>query len=69
MNMTMDQLILAIAGSFILISAGLAYFHSPNWLIFTAFVGANLLQASFSGWCPMVSILRRLGVKKGLAFE
>ncbi len=69
MNMTMDRLILAIAGTFILLSLGLSHFHSPYWLFFTAFIGLNLLQASFSHWCLMVTILSKLGVKKGVAFE
>lgn len=67
--MSMDRIIFAIAGTFILASVALAHFHSPNWLFFTAFVGANLLQASFSGWCPMVTMLRKLGVKSGMAFD
>jgi len=65
----MDRLILAIAGSFIIASVALSHFHSPYWLFFTIFVGANLLQASFSKWCPMVTFLRKAGVKKGLAFD
>ena len=69
MNMSMDRLILAIAGSFIVASVALSHFHSPYWLFFTAFVGVNLLQASFSGWCPMVMFLRKVGVKSGMAFK
>lgn len=59
---------MAFAGSFILISLALAHWHSPYWLWFTAFVGANLLQASFSGFCPLAMILKKLGVKSGCAF-
>ena len=66
--MTIDRAVLAIAGSFILISLLLAHFHSENWLWFTAFVGANLLQSAFSGFCPMAMLLKRLGVKQGNAF-
>jgi len=69
MNMSMDRLILAIAGTFIVVSVVLSQYHSPYWLYFTAFIGLNLLQASFTGWCPMVTLLRLLGVKKGVAFE
>jgi H+/gluconate symporter-like permease len=69
MNMSMDRIILAFAGTFIIASVALSHFHSPYWLVFTAFVGANLLQASFSGWCPMVTILRKVGVKSGMAFD
>lgn len=66
--MSIDRMVMAFAGSFILISLGLAHWHSPNWLWFTAFVGANLFQASFSGFCPLAIILKKLGVKSGCAF-
>lgn len=67
--MTLDRLILAFAGSFILISLLLSQLHSPYWLWFTAFVGANLLQSAFTGFCPMAVILKKLGVKPGNAFD
>ncbi|MGZ8227498.1 MAG: YgaP family membrane protein [Methylococcaceae bacterium] len=66
--MTIDRIVFAVAGSFILISLLLAHFHSENWLWFTAFVGANLLQSAFTGFCPMAMILKKLGVKRGCAF-
>lgn len=66
--MTIDRMVMAFAGSFILLSLALAHWHSPNWLWFTAFVGANLFQAAFSGFCPLAMILKRLGVKSGCAF-
>jgi hypothetical protein len=66
--MSIDRLVIAIAGSFILISLLLAHYHSENWLWFTAFVGANLLQSAFTGFCPMAIILKKLGVKPGCAF-
>jgi len=66
--MTIDRVVMAVAGSFILISLTLAHFHHPNWLWFTAFVGANLLQSAFTGWCPMVIILKKMGIKPGSAF-
>lgn len=66
--MSIDRLVIAIAGSFILISLLLAHFHSENWLWFTAFVGANLSQSAFTGFCPMAMILKKLGVKPGRAF-
>lgn len=65
----MDRLILAIAGTFIVASVALSHLYSPYWLFFTAFVGLNLLQASFSGWCPMVTFLRKAGIQKGVAFD
>jgi hypothetical protein len=63
--MKMEQYIRAIAGSFILISLLLAYFHSRYWLLFTAFVGLNLLQSAFTKWCPMETFLEKLGVPRG----
>ncbi|MDD2658132.1 MAG: DUF2892 domain-containing protein [Methylococcales bacterium] len=66
--MSIDRLVIAIAGSFILLSLLLAHFHSEYWLWFTAFVGANLLQSAFTGLCPMAIILKRLGFKPGNAF-
>jgi hypothetical protein len=66
--MSIDKIVIAVAGSFILISLLLAHFHSENWLWFTAFVGANLLQSAFTGFCPMAMILKKLGVKPGCAF-
>jgi hypothetical protein len=66
--MSIDRMVMAFAGSFILISLALAHWHSPNWLWFTAFVGANLFQAAFTGFCPLAIILKKLGVKSGCAF-
>lgn len=66
--MTIDRVVFAVAGSFILISLLLAHYHSELWLWFTAFVGANLLQSAFTGFCPMAIILRKLGIKPGSAF-
>ena len=67
-GMNLDRLVLTIAGSFILLSVLLSVFHSPSWLFFTAFVGANLLQASFTGFCPLAVLLKKAGVKSGPAF-
>ncbi|MEN9929368.1 MAG: hypothetical protein RLZZ231_1289 [Bacteroidota bacterium] len=58
-----NRFIRAIAGSFILISLLLAHYVDQNWLWFTAFVGANLLQSSITKWCLMETILAKLGVK------
>ena len=66
--MSIDRLVIAIAGSFILISLLLAHYHSEYWLWFTAFVGANLLQSAFTGFCPMAIILKKFGFKPGSAF-
>lgn len=66
--MTIDRWVMAVAGLFVLSSVALAVVHSLNWLWFTGFVGANLLQASFTGFCPLAMILKKLGVKPGNAF-
>jgi hypothetical protein len=60
--MNMERWIRAIAGTFILVSITLGYFHSRYWLLFTAFVGLNLLQSAFTKWCLMEKILDKLGV-------
>ncbi|MDY6856145.1 MAG: DUF2892 domain-containing protein [Thermodesulfobacteriota bacterium] len=62
--MKMEHFIRAIAGTFILLSLGLAYFHHRYWLFFTAFVGLNLLQSAFTKWCLMENILEKLRVGK-----
>ena len=62
--MAMERWIRLIAGSFILISLALAHWVNPNWLWFTAFVGANLFQSALTRWCLMEKILDRLGVAK-----
>jgi len=67
--MSLDRMVLAFAGSFILISLLLYLVHSHYWLWFTTFVGANLLQASFTGICPLAKILKFFGVKPGEAFK
>lgn len=62
--MTTDRLIRIFAGAFILISLLLSVYHSPNWLWFTAFVGANLFQSGFTRLCPLEMILKKLGVRQ-----
>jgi hypothetical protein len=66
--MNVDRLVMRFAGSMIIVSVLLAYYVSPWWLLLTLFVGANLLQASFTGFCPLAKILRKLGVAPGSAF-
>ncbi|MEP6880653.1 MAG: DUF2892 domain-containing protein, partial [Dokdonella sp.] len=61
--MNIVRLVLAFAGSMILLSVALAHFVSPYWLLLTLFVGANLLQSSFTGFCPLAKILRMFGVQ------
>ena len=60
--MTVEAALRAIAGVFILLSVALGWFVHPYWYLFTAFVGLNLFQSAFSGWCPMMWILRKAGV-------
>jgi DUF2892 family protein len=62
--MYIDRLLRLIAGAFTLLSLALAHYHSPNWLWFTAFVGLNLFQSGFTNWCPMMTILGKLGVDR-----
>ena len=61
--MVMEKCIRIIAGSFVLISIALAVWVSEWWLCFTAFVGVNLIQSSFTGWCLAEKILAKFGVK------
>jgi hypothetical protein len=61
--MTIERYLRGIAGFFVLVSVLLAHYHSVYWLFFTAFVGLNLLQSTFTNWCPIMEILKRLGVE------
>ena len=61
--MDLNQWLRAIAGVMILLSVVLGHFVSPNWYYFTAFVGLNLLQSAFTKWCPMITVLKKFGVK------
>ena len=65
--MTVNRALHAIAGTFILASLLLAHFVNVNFLWFTAFVGANLLQSAFTNWCLLATILRKLGVKEDVS--
>ena len=67
--MSIDRIVMAFAGSVILISLALTHLHNPNWLWLTAFVGANLLQASFTGFCPLAKMLKAIGKQPGQAFD
>jgi hypothetical protein len=61
--MDVNRWLRAIAGFFVILSVALGWFVSPYWFLFTAFVGLNLFQSAFTRWCPMMSILRRAGVR------
>lgn len=67
--MTIDRAVLAMAGTMVLLSLLLAHFVSPMWLWLTAFVGANLLQSAFTGFCPAAIVFRKLGLRAGCAFS
>jgi Zn-dependent protease len=66
--MSIDRAVMALAGTMILVSLVLSQIHSPYWLMLTAFVGLNLLQAAFTGFCPAAMVFKRLGLKAGCAF-
>ena len=61
--MTVERYLRLIAGFFVTLSVALGYWVNPAWFLFTAFVGVNLFQSAFSDWCPMMSILRKMGIQ------
>jgi hypothetical protein len=67
--MAIDRIVMAFAGCMILGTLTLALFHSMYWLLLTGFVGANLLQASFTGFCPLAIALKKVGFAPGAAFK
>jgi Protein of unknown function (DUF2892) len=67
--MSIDRAVMAFAGVMILLSLALSQLHTPYWLLFTGFVGANMLQASFTGFCPAALAFRWLGFRPGTAFS
>lgn len=66
--MTLDRMVLAFAGFMVLVSVALTQFVSPHFVWLTVFVGANMLQAAFTGFCPAAFVFKRAGVKPGCAF-
>jgi hypothetical protein len=66
--MSIDRAVMAFAGAVVLVSLGLGIYANQNWFWLTAFVGANLFQASFTGFCPLAMILKKFGLKQGAAF-
>jgi hypothetical protein len=62
--MNVDNMLHLIAGFFIVLSVALGYYVTPYFYLFTAFVGLNLMQSAFSGWCPMMTFLRWMGFKE-----
>ncbi len=67
--MNIDRGVFAFAGCMVLLSLALGWFVSPWWLLLTAFVGANLLQSAFTGFCPAAIVMRKLGLRPGNAFR
>ena len=63
--MNLDRAVMAFAGVMVLVSVALVHFVSPWWLLFTAFIGLNMLQASLTGFCPAAMIFKKLGVPGG----
>ncbi len=61
--MNVERSLRLIAGLFVMATVALGYWGSPYWFLFTAFVGLNLFQSAFTNWCPMMAILRKLGVR------
>jgi hypothetical protein len=67
--MNLDKAVMGFAGLMVSLSVALTYFHSQYWLLLTTFVGLNLLQASFSGFCPAAIVFGKLGIKSGSVFQ
>lgn len=65
--MTIESIVRIVAGSFILLSLALAHYHNPNWIWFTVFVGANLAQSGVTKFCPLDTILKKLGFSSAAA--
>ncbi len=67
--MNVDRAVFVFAGSVLLISLVLTWLVSPYWLLLAAFVGLNMIQAAFTGFCPAAMVFRKLGLKAGPAFD
>lgn len=67
--MNIDRFVFAFAGAVVLVSIALSQIHSGYWLLLTALVGVNMLQAAFTGFCPLARVLRGIGFKPGAAFK
>ena len=61
--MTVERALRMMAGGFVLLSLALGYWVNPYWYLFTAFVGANLFQSAFTNWCPMITMLKKAGLR------
>ena len=67
--MNVDRAVLTFAGFVVLLSLSLGYFVSPYWYLLTAFAGVNMMQASFTGFCPVAKVFKKLGLRGGCAFS
>jgi len=67
--MSVDRAVLAFAGCVVLVSLALGWWVSPYWFLLTAFAGLNMVQASFTGFCPAAIVFKKLGLRSGVAFE
>jgi len=67
--MSIDRIVLAFAGTMVIASLALGFYVSQYWLLLAAFVGLNLLQSAFTGFCPLAIILKKAGVRPGAAFS
>ncbi|MBB4210065.1 DUF2892 family protein [Rhodothalassium salexigens DSM 2132] len=67
--MNIDRYVIAFAGTMVLVSLTLGLLHHPWWFALTGFVGLNMLQAAFTGFCPLAWVLKTLGIKPGQAFS
>ena len=67
--MSLDRAVMMFAGFIVLVSLALAHWAHPGWVWLTVFAGANLMQASITGFCPAAIAFRRLGVRPGSAFR
>ena len=61
--MNVERYLRLVAGLFVMVSVAMGYWVNQNWFLFTAFVGLNLFQSAFTNWCPLITILKKLGVR------
>lgn len=67
--MSLDRVVLAFAGTMVLVSLALTHWVHPGFVWLTVFVGANLIQSAFTGFCPAAMVFRKIGVRSGTAFN
>ena len=67
--MTLDRAVFVFAGLVVLAGVALAHFVSPWWMLLSAFAGANMIQAAFTGFCPAAIVFKKLGIRHGVAFR